>query len=106
MAHCPNQDPMISPTEHPEGFLGVLAAIGAAIGVGKLLASAEPLTVRLVAGRALVHAGLGAAAGAVTLMFPTADPIATYGIAAGIASLGNSALEVILQSRFGKRDGQ
>jgi hypothetical protein len=92
---------MISPHDHPEGFLGVLGAIGAAIGLGKLLASDEKLTARKVIGRALIHAGFGATAGAVTLMFPSADPIVMYGVAAGMASLGNSALEHILQAKFG-----
>lgn len=90
---------MISPTEHPEGFLGILAGLGAAIGLGKLLASTEPLTVRLVAGRALIHAGFGATAGATSLMFPTADPLVMFGVASGIASLGNSGIEILLQSR-------
>lgn len=88
---------MISPHEHPEGFLAALAGLGAAIGLGKLLASTEPLTVRLVIGRALIHGGFGATAGATTLLFPTADPLVMFGVAAGIASLGNSALEIILQ---------
>ena len=96
-------DPMISPNDHPEGFLAVLAGIGAAVGLGKLLSSTEPLTARLVVGRALIHAGFGATAGAVTLLFPTADPLVMYGVAAGIASLGNSALEAVLQAKFGTK---
>lgn len=94
---------MISPNDHPEGFVAVLAGIGAAIGLGKLLSSTEPLTVRLVVGRALIHAGLGAMAGATALMFPAANPIVMYGVAAGLASLGNSAVEHILQAKFGKK---
>jgi len=93
---------MVNPNEHPEGFLAILAGLGAVIGIGKLLASTEPLTARIVIGRALIHAGFGATAGATTLLFPTADPLVMFGVAAGIASLGNSALEVILQHRFGK----
>jgi hypothetical protein len=97
---------MISPHEHPEGFLAALAGIGAAIGLGKLLSSETPLTARIVVGRALIHGGLGATAGAVTLFFPTADPLVMFGVAAGMASVGNSALEVLLQTRLPRRDNE
>lgn len=99
----------LSPHDHPEGFLGALALIGALVGLGKLFASSEPLTRRIVVGRALTHAGLGATAGAITLLFPSSSPIVMYGIAAGMASLGNSALEHLLQARFPTKkdpDGQ
>ncbi|NCT81901.1 MAG: holin [Comamonadaceae bacterium] len=91
----------MNPQEHPERFLGVLAFIGAAIGIGKLLAGAEPLTLRVTFGRALVSAGIGAAAGATALLFPSADPLVMYGVAAGLASLGTSALESVLSKRLG-----
>lgn len=95
---------MISPHEHPEGFLAALAGIGAAIGLGKLLSSNSPLTARVVAGRALIHGGLGATAGAITLFFPHADPLVMFGVAAGMASVGTSALEIILQTRLPKAE--
>lgn len=82
---------------NPEGFIAALAAVGAFIGLGKVLASTEPITVRLVAGRALTSAGLGACAGAITLVFPNADPLVTYGSAAALASLGTSALEAFVR---------
>ena len=99
MALCPNQETinMISPQEHPEGFIAILAGIGAAIGLGKLLNSTEKVTIRLAVGRALVTAGIGAVAGAGTLMFPSADPVVLYGLAAGLASGGTSALEAVLK---------
>jgi hypothetical protein len=95
---------MISPHEHPEGFIGILAGIGAAIGLGKLLNSTEKITLRLATGRAVVNAGIGAAAGAGTLMFPTADPVVLYGLAAGIASLGTSGLELLVKKKLGGGD--
>lgn len=103
MALLPSQRPpsMINPQNQPEGFIAVLAAIGAAIGLGKLLASDEPLTKRLIVGRAVVNAGIGAAAGAGTLLFPTADPLVLYGLAAGIASLGTSGLEMVFKKKLG-----
>jgi len=87
--------------DSPELRLGLLAAVGAAIGVGKLLAGGEPITARLVFGRALVSAGLGAAASATSLLFPTADPLVLYGVAAGLASVGTSALESIMARKVG-----
>lgn len=92
---------MLNPQDQPEGFLAVLAAIGAAIGLGKLLNSDEKLSVRLVLGRAAVNAGIGAAAGATSLMFPTAEPLVLYGVAAGLASLGTSALEAVVRKKTG-----
>lgn len=92
---------MINPQDHPEGFIAILAGIGAAIGLGRLLDSAEKITPRLVIGRALVNAGIGAVAGAGTLLFPSADPIVLYGLAAGLASLGTSGVELILKKKLG-----
>lgn len=92
---------MISPHDQPERFLGVLAFIGALIGLGKLLNSEERVTARVVVGRAVTNAGIGAAAGATALMFPDASPLVMYGVAAGLASLGTSALEYALKRRIG-----
>lgn len=86
----------MTPRENPEAFIGALAAIGAGIGLGKLLASQEKLTMRLAVGRAIVTAGIGAAAGAVALLFPSADTFVLYSCAAGLASLGTSALEALV----------
>lgn len=82
--------------------MAVLAAIGAAIGIGKLMAADDPITLRLLIGRAITNAGIGAAAGAVMLFVPDANPVLLYGAAAGLASVGTSTLEYILKSRFGK----
>ncbi len=92
--------------QHPEGFVAALAAIGAAIGLGKLLAADDPITVRLLVGRAVVSAGIGAAAGTVMLFAPDAHPVLLYGAAAGLASVGTSTLEYILKTRFGGRPPQ
>ncbi len=86
--------------DNPEGFIAALAAIGAAIGLGKLLASDEKLSVRLLLGRATVTAGLGVAAGTLMLWVPDAHPVLLFGGAAGLASLGTSTLEYILKARL------
>ena len=91
----------MTPQDNPEGFLAVLAAIGAAIGIGKLMAADEPITLRLFIGRAIATAGIGAAAGTVMFLVPTANPVLLYGTAAGLASMGTSTLEYILKKKLG-----
>ena len=95
---------MIDPNDSPLSFIAILAGIGAAIGLGKLLNSDEKVTPRLVIGRAIVTAGIGAAAGAGSLLFPTASPLVLYGLAAFIASLGTSGLEMVLKRKLGGGD--
>lgn len=87
--------------------LGILAGIGVVAGMGRLLASAEKLTTRLVFGRAIASAGLGAAAATILAFMPLVPFIAQCGIAAAIASLGTSGLERIFQKYFGRQnDGE
>lgn len=97
----PYRHPMFNPQDNPEGFLGILAGIGALIGLGKLLGSTEALTPRILAGRMLASAGVGCAAGATTLIFPAADPMVLLGVAAALASAGFSAIEMILKKKMG-----
>jgi hypothetical protein len=91
----------MTPNDNPEGFLAILAAIGAAVGIGKLMAADDRITFRLFVGRAIVSAGLGAAAGAVMYLVPDAHPVLLYGAAAGISSMGTSTIEFILKKRLG-----
>jgi hypothetical protein len=98
--HDPDQD-MISPHDNPEGFFAVLAAIGAAIGIGKALGQSEPLPLHVMVGKAITSAGIAAAAGATSLLFPTADPLVLYGVGAGLASVGIGAIEMIVHKKFG-----
>lgn len=85
--------------EH-QSTVGWLALIGAAVGIGQLLASEERLTIRIVVGRAICSAGLGASCAAAGLIFPDVNPIMSYGLAALVASLGTSGLEVLLKTLF------
>lgn len=91
----------MTPQDNPEGFLAILAGIGAAIGIGKLMAADEPITVRLFLGRAIASAGIGAAAGSIIYLVPNANPVLLYGAAAGLASMGTSTLEYILKRKLG-----
>lgn len=91
----------MNPQTQPEGFIAALAGIGAFIGIGQVLVANDPITLRLLIGRAIASAGIGAAAGAVTLFAPDANPVLLYGAAAGLASVGTSTLEFILKRRLG-----
>lgn len=78
--------------------------IGATIGIGQHLLSPTPFSWRIVIGRALSTGGLAVVAGTVLVMHPTMSPLAQMGIAAGIATLGTTALEaVFLRYILGRR---
>ena len=81
--------------------IGTLGLIGLIIGLGQILASEDKLTVRLVVGRAVTSAGLGASAAAFLALIPELPLPALCGIAAAIASLGTSAIEKIIQRALG-----
>lgn len=79
-----------------------LAVVGAMVGLGQLLASTEKLTKRIVIGRALSSAGLGASAAAVVGFLPDMSLAGQMGIAAALASLGTSGIERLLQKILNK----
>lgn len=81
----------------------VIASIGAVIGLGKLLQSGESLTLRLAVGRAITTAALGIMAFVGLALIPELPPLALVGIAAFLASIGESGIERLLQ-RY-TRDG-
>lgn len=82
--------------------IGWLASVGCAIGLGQLLSSKEKLTARIIMGRALSSAGIGAASSIIFLMFPDVPLPAQLGAAATMASLGTSFLEKLVQRFIGK----
>lgn len=79
-----------------------LSLIGLVVGIGQLLASRERLTWRIVVGRALSSAGLGASTGIALAWMPGLPLTAQLGLAALIASLGTSGLERLLQKFLGR----
>lgn len=81
------------------------AGVGSFIGVGRLMNSGVPLSVRLVIGRAISTAGLSMAAGAVLVWIPGLDRLALLGVAAALASIGTSGIERILTRVLGGRRG-
>jgi hypothetical protein len=88
---------------NPETKLAVtLATLGAVVGIGKLLASTEKITARVVMARAIISGALGLCAAAASLMFPDISQNATIGVACVLSSLGSSAVERIFQKWLAK----
>jgi len=79
----------------------ILALVGMVVGLGQLFASQEMLTTRIIVGRALSSGGLGTVAGVVVVWIPDLSFAGQIGVAAGIASLGTSALERVFQRVIG-----
>ena len=88
--------------QDPEKSLWTLVAMGAVIGVGKLLASDEKLSIRLVIGRTVLGSATSMLAGVVLLQFPDIPHLALLGIASGLGILGSQTIEVLLKRRAGK----
>ena len=72
-------------------LIGVLTAIG------QILQSTTPITWRSAVGRCITTGGIAIVAGAALAIFPDLPLIAQLGIAAALASLGSSGIEVVLQ---------
>lgn len=86
------------------GTSALFASVGMAIGVGRLLNSGEPLSARLLIGRALSTGGIAMAAGAVLVWIPALPLLGQIGIAAGLASLGTAGLERLFARAVGIKE--
>ena len=82
-------------------LFGAMSMIGIITALGQLLASEEKLTCRIIIGRTLSSVGLAISSGAVMLWFTNPHPLALIGVSAGVASLGTSFLERIIQKKLG-----
>jgi len=82
--------------KHEQTFWSAVV-LASAIGIGQLLSSKEPLTWRLITGRAICSGGIGAVSGLALLAFPEMDFYTYLGFAAALSSLGTSAVEKLLQ---------
>ena len=71
--------------------------LGALIGLGQILDSAEELSWRVLIGRALVSAGLASMAPALLAWFPNMPRMAEFAFAAALASLGTSSLQMLVR---------
>jgi len=82
-------------------ILAAMGVVGVVTALGQLLASNERLTFRIILGRALSAIGLSVSAGAILLWMADPHPLALIGVSAGLASLGTSFLEKLMQKKFG-----
>lgn len=74
--------------------LGILGGLAAA---GRVLASAEPVTLRLFVGRTLLGSALGVSAAALLVNFPELDPLAIAGAGAAMGVAGYQVIEIFLR---------
>lgn len=79
--------------DHEKSVL-ILISIGALIAIGKLLASPEQLTVRLILGRALLGSATSMIAGVALLQVPDLSPVALIGIGCALGIVGSQYLEL------------
>jgi hypothetical protein len=88
-------------SDEVKGVVSMLT-VGGLVGLGQLLASKEVLTPRIIIGRVLSSAGLGATASIIVVFIPDVPIYAQFGLAAAMASLGTSALEKLLKKYLDK----
>lgn len=78
----------------------VFTFIGVLIAVGQILQTKDPVTWKEAVGRCITTGGLALIAGAAVMWFPGLPFIAQIAIAAMLASLGNSGLEMVIHRIF------
>lgn len=78
-------------------FFSWSTILGALIGLGQILDSAEPLSWRIIVGRALVSAGLASMAPVVLIWLPQMPRMAEFAFAALLASMGTSGLQMLVR---------
>ncbi|MGO4154331.1 phage holin family protein [Cupriavidus sp. YAF13] len=90
--------------EHEKSFY-ILLLMGALVGVGKLLVSNDPITPRVILGRALLGAATSMVAGVGLAQFPDLPPMALYGIGCALGIVGSQYLELWLKRWMNKQGG-
>lgn len=82
--------------EHEKTLIS-LSIVGALLALGKMLASDEPMTIRLFFGRIILGSGTSMAAAAVLLWVPGISPLAITGLGAAFGIAGYQVIEVWLR---------
>lgn len=80
------------------GLFGLIF-IGAMIAVGKLLASDEVLTARLIAGRTILGCATSLIAGVVLIQIPDVPPLVLYGIGSALGIAGAQVVEAYFKRK-------
>lgn len=78
------------------------SGIGVLIALGQILQTKDPITLKVAIGRCITTGGIALVAGATLTLFPGIPFIAQIGIAAMLASLGNSGLELLIHWLFNR----
>lgn len=84
-------------------LLTKLLIIGAFIGVGKLMVSNEPITLRILLGRVILGSAVAPLAGVVLLKYEELPELAVIGIACGLGILGSALIEELFKRWFEAR---
>ncbi|OAT26541.1 phage holin [Buttiauxella ferragutiae ATCC 51602] len=84
-------------------LLTKLLLIGAFIGLGKLMASNEPITLRILVGRVILGSAVAPIAGIVLLKFKDMPELVVIGIACGLGILGSALIEELFKRWFDAR---
>jgi len=92
----------LEPPKIDWGFFSVAGLLGSLIGLGQLLNAQEVLTWRVVIGRALVSAGLAAMSPIILIWFPHLPVTVEFAVAAMLASLGTSGLQLLVHKALGR----
>jgi hypothetical protein len=87
--------------DHEKGLLGLLL-LGALIGLGKLLASDEKITLRLALGRVILGSATAVVAGVVLLTIPNIHPVALLAIGSALGIAGSQVIESYVKRRAGE----
>ncbi|CNI11436.1 phage holin family protein [Yersinia pekkanenii] len=74
----------------------MLGSVGAFIAFGKVLLGNEPITLRLIAGRAILGSATSLLAGMALIHLPDMHILTLIGVAAGLGIIGSSVIELIL----------
>lgn len=86
--------------------LGILGGIAAA---SRVLAGAEPITLRLFVGRTLLGSALGVSAAALLVRYPNLDPLAIAGAGTAMGIAGYQIVEIFLRHmcrRLGEKENK
>lgn len=86
-------------------MLALLALIGAAIGLGKLLQSMKPLSWRLVVGRMITGSAVSTMAGLVLIHIPDMPFAAVMALGSALGIVGAEFMEQWLKKFADKRIG-
>lgn len=88
-------------THSQMGIIGTAALIGVGLSLGRLLAAGESITWRVAAGRSIVNAGFAVAGFAVLAFIPGLSNAGQIGVAALMASLGTTGVELLMKRLTG-----